>query len=156
MFSRSSRGRSENVLRTSQNDLLRTSLGRQIRMSPGSHFETSPWRQFGTSLGWSNRIFRERPGDVSGTSCKPKFAGWEISWDQGVVSLSWLVFYNFFNSFLFFFEQIFCNKKCLRTQPEIPCSCNDLFHSFFKRMCISKISFSNFLAPSSFKIEGIS
>ena len=46
-------------------DVLRTSWGRpEIRTSPGRHFRTSPERQIGMSTGWSNRIFRGRPGDV--------------------------------------------------------------------------------------------
>ena len=76
------------VLRTSQNHLPRTFLVRQIRTSPGRCFETSPGRQirtspgsqFGKSAGWSNRIFRGRPGDIGGdvlgTSWEPVFAFW--------------------------------------------------------------------------------
>ena len=74
MFSRSSRGRPENVLGTSWINLPRTFLGSQIRTSTGCHFETPPGcqivmflgRQFVTSLGWSRRIFRRCPGDVGG------------------------------------------------------------------------------------------
>ena len=90
LFSRLSRGRSENVLKTFRNYLpgtslrrqirtstgrqIRTSLGRQIRTSPGRHFVTSPRRQirtssgyqFRTSLGWSNRIFRGCLEDIGG------------------------------------------------------------------------------------------
>ena len=69
MFSRSSRGRLENVLGTPQIKLPGTSLGCQIRTSPRHHFKTSPRSQIGTSREWSNRIFRGRPGDV----------GWETS-----------------------------------------------------------------------------
>ena len=35
-------------------------------MSPGRQIKTSLGRQFGTSLGWSNRIFRRYPRDVGG------------------------------------------------------------------------------------------
>ena len=74
VLSRSSRGRPENVLGTSQINLPGTFLERQIRTSPGRHFRTSPERQLGTSsecqIGTSpgrlNRIFRGRPGDVGG------------------------------------------------------------------------------------------
>ena len=66
VLSRSSRGRPENVLGTSRINLPGTSLERQIKTSPGRHFRTSPERQIGTSPGWSNRIFRGRPGDVGG------------------------------------------------------------------------------------------
>ena len=61
---RSSRGRRENILGTSRMNLPGTSLERQIRTSPGSHFQTSRRRQIGTSSGWSNRIFKGRPGNV--------------------------------------------------------------------------------------------
>ena len=74
VLSRSSRGRPENVLGTSQINLPGTSLKRQIKTSPGRHFRTFPGRQIGTSLGRqigmspgrSYRIFRGRPGDVGG------------------------------------------------------------------------------------------
>ena len=66
MFSRSSRRRPKNVLRTYRITLLGTSFKRQIRTSTGRHFKTSPVRQIGTFPGLSNRIFRGRPGDVRG------------------------------------------------------------------------------------------
>ena len=79
VLSRSSRGRPENVLGTSRINLPGTSLERQIKTSPERHFRTSPRRQIGTSPGRSNRIFRERPGDVGGvvlgTFWGPIFAG---------------------------------------------------------------------------------
>ena len=61
---RSSIGRRENVLGTSQINLPGTSLEHQIRTSPRRHFQTTPQRQIGTSPGWSNRIFKGRPGNV--------------------------------------------------------------------------------------------
>ena len=60
MYSRLSRGRSENVLgcpeitsqgRRSFGRQIKTSFGRQIRTFSGCHFKTSPGRQIGTSLG---------------------------------------------------------------------------------------------------------
>ena len=71
MSSRLPRGRPENVLRKSQFNLPGTSIGSQIRTSPGRHFKTSPGPQIGTSPESSNRIYKERPGDVGG----------ERSWD---------------------------------------------------------------------------
>ena len=67
-------GRPENILGTSRISLSVTSLGRQIRTSPGRQIRTSTGRQTRTSLerqivtspGWSNRIFRECPGNVGG------------------------------------------------------------------------------------------
>ena len=64
VFSRSSRGYPENVLGTSRINSPGTYVGRQIRTFPRRHFEMSPGRQFRASLGWSDRIFRRRPGDV--------------------------------------------------------------------------------------------
>ena len=58
------RGRPDNVLGTSQIILPGMSLKRQIWTSPGRHFRTSLDRQIETSPGWSNKIFRGRPGDV--------------------------------------------------------------------------------------------
>ena len=66
VFSRSFRGRPENVLRTSWGHPESTSLGHQIRASPGRHCEMSPGRHIGTSPGWSNKIFKGCPGDVGG------------------------------------------------------------------------------------------
>ena len=63
VLSRSSRGRPENVLGTSQINLPGTSLKRQVKTSPGRHFRTFSGRQIGTSSGWSNRSL----GDVLGT-----------------------------------------------------------------------------------------
>ena len=60
----SSTGRPENVLGTSRINLPGTSLERQIRSSPGRHFQTTPRRQIGASPGWTNRIFKGRPGKV--------------------------------------------------------------------------------------------
>ena len=52
-------------------NLPETSLERQIRTCPGRHFKTSPKCQIGTSPGWLNVIFRERPGDIGeGTSLR--------------------------------------------------------------------------------------
>ena len=66
VFWGSSRGRPENVPGMSWINLEGTFLERQIRTSPGLYYRTSPGRQIGTSLGWSNRIFRGGPGDVGG------------------------------------------------------------------------------------------
>ena len=66
MFSKSSRGRPENVLGTSRSNVLGTPRINLHGTSCGRHFETSRGRQIGTSRGWSNRIFWGRPGDVGG------------------------------------------------------------------------------------------
>ena len=44
----------------------RVNLPGKIRTFSGLHFRTSPGHHVGTSLGWLNRIFRGRPGDVGG------------------------------------------------------------------------------------------
>ena len=41
-----------------------TSLNLQIRASPERHLRMSTGRQIGRFPGWSNRIFRGRPGDA--------------------------------------------------------------------------------------------
>ena len=62
---RSSMGRPEKALGTFQIILPGASLGRRIRTSPGCHFwRTSSGSQIEKSPRWSNRIFRERPGDT--------------------------------------------------------------------------------------------
>ena len=66
--------RPENFLGTSRINLPGMSLECQIRTFPGLYFRTSSGRQIGTSSGrqigtsseFSNRIFREHPGDVRG------------------------------------------------------------------------------------------
>ena len=87
MFSKSSRGRPENVLGTSQINLPETSVGRHFETSPGRQIRTSRGRQFGTFPGWSNRCFRGRPGDISGGSPRDVL-GTNIYWlDNKMFSL---------------------------------------------------------------------
>ena len=62
VFSRSPRGRPENVLGTSRINLPGTSLGREIRMSPGCHFGSPQDVRSGRPRNGS----RGRPGDVGG------------------------------------------------------------------------------------------
>lgn len=66
MFLRSPWGRPENFLGRSRINIPGTSLGGQIWMSPGRHLNIFLGGQIRTSLGWSNRILRGRPGDVWG------------------------------------------------------------------------------------------
>ena len=78
-------GLPENVLGMSRINLSGTSLGRQIRTSPGRQIRTSRGRQTRTSLefhivtspAWSNRIFRECPGNVGG-GCPQNILGTNI------------------------------------------------------------------------------
>ena len=80
MYSRYSKGCPKNFLGTSRVNLPETSLRDQIRTSPGRYFETSPGRHWdGTSPGWSNMIFRGRPGDIGGGS-PLDVLGTNISW----------------------------------------------------------------------------
>ena len=88
---RSSRGRPDNALGTSQITLWGNSLESQIRTSPRRHFKTSrgrqigtsPVRQIGTTPRRSNRIFRRRPGDVLGPS-------WDLFLRTGTVPLKYI------------------------------------------------------------------
>ena len=59
-------GRPENVLGTSWINFLEMSIEDQIRTSLEHHFRTSPGCQIETSLAWSNRTFKGRPGDIGG------------------------------------------------------------------------------------------
>ena len=113
VFSRSSRGRPENVLGTCRINLLGTFLGSQIRTSPGRHFKPSPGRQIrtspgpqlGTSLGWPSRTFRGRPGEVGG-GCPRDVLGTNIC-HLGIHSLCFIIIFYYISCIkqaIFLFE----------------------------------------------------
>ena len=66
MFSKSFRGRPENVLGTYRSNVLGTSRIKFPGTSFGCHFETSPGRQIGTSPDVSSGLPQGHPGDVGG------------------------------------------------------------------------------------------
>ena len=103
VLSRSTSGRSVNVLGTSRINLPGTSLERQIKTSPGRHLRTSPGRQIGTSLERSNRIFRGRPGDVGGGRPRDVLGPVFVAWD----SVSFLLLLLIINQHVFLYNIVY-------------------------------------------------
>ena len=103
MFFRSSRGRHENNVETSQINLPGTSLGRQVSTSPGRHFETTQDVRSGlprdTTSGCPQDgqiqslgdVLRNLQGDILGTSSGQIFAIWVMACITSLIDLLYLI-----------------------------------------------------------------